>query len=102
MPIKIIAAGEVDGYIENSRCLLVDLRRKSDYQKIHIQGAVNIPYAIFEQSMYELPGTIPVILYCERGSASLDACKKATVIGINATAVMGGILAYRGKYLVKG
>ncbi|MFQ9511452.1 MAG: rhodanese-like domain-containing protein [Lachnospiraceae bacterium] len=100
MRLNIISADELDPYIERGNCMLIDVRRPSEFRMEHIKGAINFPYSTFEDWMYQLPKYVPIILYCERGGASLDLCKKLCRAGYDAITVNGGIIAYRGKYLI--
>lgn len=80
---------------------LIDLRSPEDYQAAHIQGAVNIPYYQLMERMEELEPEVPVIFYCARGSASLQAARMAVEKGLPASSVMCGIAYYRGRHMIR-
>ena len=101
MKITMISSNELDSWIEQKECMLVDVRKPSQYRESHINGAVNMPYEKIDTMLSRLPKNIPVIFYCERGSSSLDVCKKACRLGIYGITVVGGINGYKGKYRVK-
>lgn len=96
--IETISAREIDYYIFDRRYLLVDVRRPADYRKLHIRGAVCIPRERLTQSIRGLGNTIP-ILYCDRGGLSMQAARELQELGYRAISVVGGIQAYRGRYL---
>ena len=80
---------------------LIDLRPFEDYQAAHIQGAVNIPYNQLAERMGELAPEPPLIFYCARGSASLQAARMAVENGLPASSVMCGIAYYRGRHMIR-
>lgn len=96
----MIGSDEVDRCIRQGY-MLVDLRKPSEYKKMHLKGAVNIPFEELESKTWMLPTDGPIILYCERGAASLQASKQLNRMGFYTISVTGGILSYRGRYLVK-
>ncbi len=101
MELRLIGADQVDRFIRQGNCVLVDLRRPSDFGKKHLLGARNIPYSRLNDFIQTLPKNRPILLYCDRGSASLLAGKQLSQLGMEVISVIGGISAYRGKYLVK-
>lgn len=97
--MKLIAAGLIDDYLE-SGALLVDLRPEEDYRRMHIRHAVNIPDEQLEKAMEQLPMDRTIVLYCERGSTSMAVGRRLSHAGYRVVSVIGGIMAYHGKYLV--
>ncbi len=96
--METIAAKEIDRYLSDRNYLLVDVREPSEYRRKHIRGAVCIPHDILLQRIRALRGTTP-ILYCDRGNLSMQAARELEEHGYRAISVVGGIEAYRGKYL---
>lgn len=101
MQLRLIAPDELDQYLERHECTLVDLRLPSEYARGHIRRAINIPYAQLERNLSRLPKQIPVVLYCDRGGASLSASRTLSRCGYEALSVTGGLNSYRGIYLDK-
>ena len=99
--LETISAREIDRYIFNRNYLLVDVRPPSEYRKMHIRGAVCIPEEYLLDRMRGLGKTVPV-LYCDRGGLSMQAARKLQEHGYRALSVVGGIQAYRGRYLEQG
>lgn len=100
MNFEMIPAKSMDNYIDRKDCIIIDLREPKDYAKGHIRGSVNVPYEEMERSVPVRRDAI-YILYCERGASSLMAAKHLAMEGYRTKAVIGGILAYRGRYLEK-
>ena len=96
--METISAREIDRYIFDRNYLLVDVRQPADYRREHIRGAVCIPYESLKARIRGLGVTIP-ILYCERGGLSMQAARELEEEGYRTLSVVGGIRAYRGKYL---
>ncbi len=98
MDIETISAGEIDRYIFDKSYLLVDVREPVEYRRMHIRGAVCIPYKYLLERIRGLGQTVP-ILYCDRGGLSMQAARDLQEHGYRAISVVGGIQAYRGRYL---
>lgn len=96
--METISAREIDRYIYDKAYLLVDVRKPSEYRKLHIKGAVCIPYEYLLSRVKGLGNTIPV-LYCDRGGLSMQAARELEENGYRAVSVVGGIQAYRGRNL---
>lgn len=99
--MKLIAASVLDDYAENN-AFIIDLREPQDYRRMHLRGAVNIPYDNLEEYKKRLPRNRVLVLYCERGTTSILAGRKLTQYGYRVVTVNGGIHAYRGSNLVYG
>ena len=97
MDFEMIAAKEIDSYIQDKTAFFIDLRTPEEYRNVHIRGAINIPYEKLTKCM-ALPADKAIILYCERGSVSLMAAKELARRGYHVKSVAGGIHSYRGAY----
>lgn len=96
--IETISAKEIDRYIYDQEYLIIDVRQPSEYRKLHIRGAVCIPQEYLLQRMKGIGDSVP-ILYCDRGGLSMQAARELQEHGYRAISVVGGIQAYRGRYL---
>lgn len=98
--LETISVLDLDSYIKKPGCRIIDLRDPEDYRRAHIRGARNLPFAQC------LPGNALLnagllILYCERGAASMLKAKELSQAGYAVKSVIGGIREYRGKNLVR-
>lgn len=98
--LDLIAADRIDDYVGNPDFLIIDLRERKEYKRGHIAGAVNMPYEHLMDHVC-LPRDKELILYCERGSASMAEGKQLAERGYRVKTVIGGMHAYRGKYLTR-
>jgi len=96
---EAIPAKMLDLYIGRKNHMIIDLREEDEFRKGHISGAYNLPYDRLDKVV--LRKDMVYIMYCERGSASMAAAKELSKKGYYVKSVVGGILAYRGKYLTK-
>ena len=51
--------------------MVIDVRKKSEYDSQHVEGALNIPNTI-NQHLAEIPKDKPFILHCQGGYRSND------------------------------
>lgn len=96
--IETISAVELDKYHGKKEALIIDLRDREEYSYSHFDGAVNIPYEELEDYR-RLPKGKTLILYCDRGSASLLAARELEQRGYRVKSVVGGFAAYSGSNL---
>lgn len=99
MDFEAIPAKLLDSYIGIKNYMIIDLREEEEYRKGHIFGAYNLPYERIDRMT--LRKDVTYIMYCERGSASMAAAKELSKKGYHVKSVVGGILAYRGRNMVK-
>lgn len=100
-PVETISAKMLDYYVGRKDAFLIDLRDLEAYRTGHIKGAVNVPYEKFEEMQdYDFPKGKILVLYCERGGASLLAARNLAKRGYQTRTVIGGINAYRGRNLI--
>ena len=81
---------------------LIDIRKKDDFEKGHINGARNIPLGMLTKSMSKLRGDQPIYLVCASGKQSKRAAmllvsKNFTII----YALEGGIASWSKPLKVK-
>lgn len=97
--VETISPKMLDYYVGRSDALIIDLRDREAYQENHVRGAVNIPFGELEEKTDFPKGKI-LVLYCDRGGASMMAAKQLARLGYQTRSVIGGFEAYRGRNLV--
>ena len=98
--LEVIAADRIDSWAGKPGVVLIDLRTEEEFRKGHIQGAVNLPYEELEEGRRPSRGKI-LVLYCERGAASLAMGRELAKEGYQVKSVAGGLRAYRGSLLTR-
>ena len=93
--------------INREDALVVDVREPDEYVSGHVPDSRNIPLSRLDERMGELEKfkEAPVILVCQTGARSGDACGKLTKKGFTKLHNLeGGIAAWRtaGMPLKKG
>ena len=71
----------------------IDLRDSLQFNKIHLQKFINIPYDIFIKKKPLLPKNKPIYLICYSGKRSLYLAKELTKKGYHAYSFNGGFYA---------
>ena len=96
-------------YLCKNAGLFIDLRDPAAYRRGHVRNAANIPYRELEEYLekkqdqkYRFPKDKLLILYCDRGGASMQAARSLARQGCRTRSVIGGFAAYRGRNLVRG
>ena len=97
---KIITPKELTNYIHQYSTLIVDLREPEDYRSGHIPGAINIPYDMLDTQLYRLDYYKQILLYCDRGNASLLASRNLSRMGYPVIDISGGIHAYTNERVI--
>lgn len=98
-PVETISAKMLDYYVGRRDTLIIDLREKESYMHSHVKGAVNMPYGEIDGYTAFPKGKI-LVLYCDRGGASLLLARQLAKLGYCTRSVIGGFGAYRGRNLV--
>ena len=99
--LEMVSADQIDRYAGMPGVVLIDLRTPEEFRKGHIRGALNISYDELEEGKRPPRGKL-LILYCERGAASLAMGRELAEEGYQVKSVTGGLRAYRGSLLTRG
>ena len=89
--MTLLAADQLDWYVGKPWAMIIDVRK----------GAVNLPYDHLLERVC-LPRDKILVICCERGAASMAEGKRLAENGYEVKTVIGGMHAYRGRYLVAG
>ncbi|MCF8429848.1 MAG: MBL fold metallo-hydrolase [Bacteroidia bacterium] len=89
--IERISADEFEQIFKTKNNLVIDVRKISEFNTEHIDGAINIPLASLNIHLTEIPKDKPIILYCASGYRSMIAASILKQRGwINLLDVEGG------------
>ena len=75
---------------------IVDVRSPAEFKAGHIEGAVNMPYAVLEQRMSELDIKRGVLIYCASGMGGVLSAGILQDAGFNVYHMDGGIIDWVG------
>ena len=75
---KKIESNELTRLVNKENAILIDLRKKEDYESGHIMSALNYPLQEFDNQMHELNKfkDRPIILVCDMGRNSANIGEK--------------------------
>ena len=77
--------------------VLIDVRTKEEYAAGHIPGSINIPADKILGTLSLINDlTVPVYVYCLRGTRSMRAAAQLRAMGYTNIKSIGGIVSYRG------
>jgi rhodanese-related sulfurtransferase len=97
---EVINSKDIDKYVYDKRSMIIDIREKEDFNRGHIEDAVNIPMDLLVKNYNKMPRDMVLVLYCESGGTSLLAAKELYDRGHIVRALVGGFSNYNGKYRV--
>jgi rhodanese-related sulfurtransferase len=83
--------------MNDDQTVVVDVREPNEYAEGHIENARHIPAGKLDERATELEAhkSHPVIVTCQSGTRSPDACKKLTALGFTQVfELKGGMLAW--------
>jgi hydroxyacylglutathione hydrolase len=81
--VKRISAKTFENNKYNKHIILLDVRRKSEFESEHVIGAKNIPLNELNEHLAEIPKDKPFILYCAGGYRSMIAASILKQRGYN-------------------
>jgi hydroxyacylglutathione hydrolase len=94
--ISQITASVLNRDLSAKQAQLLDVRRESEWQAGHIEGAAWWPLGNFRVSPPEIDHNAPLAVHCQGGYRSMIACSLLQRAGFrNVTNVVGGIAAWQ-------
>lgn len=96
MEFETISPDEIDWYLFRDGYVVIDLRDPREFRKLHLKGAICIPFRELEERVRFLRNQT-LVLYCERGGASMMAARQLGAQGYHVISMIGGIQAYKGR-----
>ena len=94
---KKIEPNELTRLVNKENAILIDLRKKEDYENGHIMTALNYPHQEFDNQMHELDKfkERPIILVCDMGRNSANIGEKLKKAEFKETfRVNGGMMTW--------
>ncbi|MGX2039159.1 rhodanese-like domain-containing protein [Methylocaldum sp. MU1018] len=94
---KVVSPAEAVNLMNNENTVIVDVREPHEYANGHIENAKLIPLGKVEERAGELEAykQNPVIVTCQSGTRSPQACKKLGGLGFTRVfELKGGMLAW--------
>lgn len=88
--MKMITLNEAKRLSTEKGYIIVDLRNKREYDKSHVENAVNLPNADIRTIEKFGRKDLSWILYCQRGSSSFKLASIMEDKGYKVMAVVGG------------
>lgn len=79
---------------EQGKKLVIDIRKREDYEKETYPNAVNIHWETFREHLTEIPKEIPIYLICYTGEKSDELAKELREEGYESYSVEGGYRSY--------
>jgi rhodanese-related sulfurtransferase len=69
--------------MNSEETVIVDVREDHEFNKGHIENAINMPFGKFEDTWKQLEPykNTPLIVVCQTGTRSTPACKKLSKMG---------------------
>lgn len=74
----------------NKEIFILDIRNAEDYEKDHIEGAVNIPFVQVGDNLDKIPKNKLVVLYCYSGQNGGQVVALLNILGYHAKSLSGG------------
>ncbi|WP_345276436.1 MBL fold metallo-hydrolase [Litoribaculum gwangyangense] len=71
--IKRITSEELEKQMKSGNPLIIDVRKKSEFDSEHIIGAINVPLNQINQHLAQFPKDKPFVLHCAGGYRSMIA-----------------------------
>lgn len=94
MAYKNISPSEVQDLISTATpMIIIDVRTPREYSQGRIPTSINIPLNILKSEVQNknIPKTTKIIVYCQRGTRSLEAAKILDALGYTDVYNLGGI-----------
>ena len=68
-----ISAEELETIFKEKSAVLIDVRKKSEYDAEHVEGSLNIPLNTLNEHLAEIPKEKPFVVFCAGGYRSMIA-----------------------------
>lgn len=89
---KLVTATAAVGLLSQEDSLILDVREPHEWAKGHVENAVHIPLGKLAERIHELEThkATPVVVMCQSGTRSIEACKTLAKAGFTQIYNLGG------------
>ena len=91
--VDVFHAEDVEELVTQGAYLL-DVRTRGEFERGHIEGAVNIPIDEIRDRTHELPAERLLLVYCLTGVRSYFVCRILKQLGFRVRNMSGGYVIY--------
>lgn len=81
-------------FIQTKNCFVMDVREESEFRKGHLPKAVHVEEEEIVSGEFTLSKKIPVLVYCDEGSRSIQIARQLIMKGYRVYNLAGGYEAY--------
>ena len=71
--VNRITAAAIEKENKSEKSLIIDIRKKSEFDSEHVLGAINVPLNQINKDLAQFPKSKPFVLYCAGGYRSMIA-----------------------------
>lgn len=93
--IKEIDAKALKSWLDDGRCLLVDVREPGEHAREHIAGARLVPLGTLDPAALGPDAGRRIVLHCASGARSAQGARKLAADGIDVSHLPGGIAQWK-------
>lgn len=79
---------------DNREKLIIDLREPQEYEREHVEGAINVFWEKFDEFRSRLSMNKPIYMICHKGDTSDVFAKQLTEAGYEAYSIVEGHRGY--------
>lgn len=92
---ETITAEQALDLLAQGNAVVVDVRRRADFQRNHIPGSIHIPLTELEDRALELPEDKLLITFCTGGLISSGAANLLHQLGFESVSMTRGLIDWR-------
>lgn len=99
---KVASPAVAVALLNEEDSIVIDVRDLDKYVQGHIEGAEHVAYSRLKDKIYEFEDrkNSPVLVYCQQGTVSKEACKQLIAAGFTRVySLEGGIITWQDQKL---
>ena len=80
---KVLSQDEIEGFVNNESCVVLDVREEEEFVRMHIKGAINIPVKKLDSTIFNkiYNRRTPILVYCSTGERTSYAISRLNNLG---------------------